>query len=263
MIFSWLKARRRAGWQAEPFPSDWRSLLESRVAQYAALSSEERQQLEKIVQVFLREKNWEGCNGLRLNDEIRVVISALACLLLLGWRHDYFANVLSVLVYPTDYRVPAKHADAGVVLESEDARHGEAWYRGPVVLSWQEIEEDLANPWDGQNLVLHEFAHQLDFLDREANGTPPLATRELAARWQQVMTSEYKQLLQATRRGRPTLIDSYGTTNEAEFFAVVTECFFTTPWPMRQEHPDLYALLRDFYHQDPAQWKVPHHTSNS
>jgi Mlc titration factor MtfA (ptsG expression regulator) len=232
-------------------------MLDERFAQYRALAATEQRRLEQLVQVFLPEKNWEGCNGLQIADDMRVLISAQACLLLLGLQHDYFSHVLSVLVYPHDYRAPTQHAHAGVVMESEDARHGEAWYRGPVIVSWNEIEEDLANPWDGQNLVIHEFAHQLDFLDREANGTPPLASRDLAARWQTIMTSEYRQLLRATRRGRPTLIDSYGATNEAEFFAVVTECFFTAPQPLRHEHPELYDLLRDYYHQDPAHWQLP------
>jgi Mlc titration factor MtfA (ptsG expression regulator) len=257
MLFSWLKKRRRAKLLAQPFPSEWLGVLERRVAPYRAIAEAERLRLRGLVRVFIAEKHWEGCNGLTVTDEMKVVVAGYACTLLLGLEHDYFSHVLSVLIYPTDYIAPARRNQVGAVLESDESRHGEAWYRGPVILSWQEIEDDITHPWDGQNLILHEFAHQLDMLDREVNGTPPLHSRELAERWNRVMTAEFDQLIHDARRGRPTLIDPYGTTNEAEFFAVTTECFFDAPKALREHHPDLYDLLREYYGQNPAEWRLP------
>ena len=257
MIFSWFKQRRRRKLFRSPFPDNWLEILDRQVAPYRQLAPEQQAKLRDCIRVFVAEKNWEGCNGLLITEEMRVTIAGYACLLLLGLKHDYFSHVLSVLIYPTDYRAPVKHNDAGVVMESGDARHGEAWYRGPVILSWQEIQEDTAKPWDGQNLILHEFAHQLDMLDREVNGTPPLHSRDQAARWKQVMTAEFHRLISDARRGRETLIDPYGTTNAAEFFAVTTECFFDAPWDLQAEHSELYHLLCEYYGQDPAQWQRP------
>lgn len=256
MILSWLKRRRRRKLLVQPFPAAWLEILEQRVAPFRAISEVGRLRLRDLVRVFVAEKNWEGCNGLVVTDEMRVVIAGYACLLLLGIEHDYFSHVLSVLIYPTDYVAPAQRTQVGAVLETDEGRHGEAWYRGPVILSWQEIEDDISHPWDGQNLILHEFAHQLDMLDREVNGTPPLHSREQAERWNRVMTAEYHQLIRDARRGRPTLIDPYGTTNEAEFFAVTTECFFDAPVELREQHPELYALLSEYYGQNPAEWAV-------
>jgi Mlc titration factor MtfA (ptsG expression regulator) len=255
MILSWLKRHRRTKWLARPFPDAWLDILDRNVAPYQTLSAADQAKLRGGIQVFVAEKNWEGCNGLVVTDEMRVTIAGYTCLLLLGLEHDYFSHVLSVLIYPTAYRAPSKRNDIGAIIESEDHRHGEAWYHGPVILSWQEIEDDIHHPWDGQNLVLHEFAHQLDMLDREVNGTPPLHSHDQAQRWNTVMTAEFNRLISDARRGRPTLIDPYGTTNEAEFFAVTTECFFDAPRELREEHPELYELLREYYGQDPAEWR--------
>lgn len=254
MICSWWKRRHRRMLLAQPVLPGWLEILEKNVAPYRILPANQQVLMVECMRVFIAEKNWEGCNGLVVTDEMRITIAGYASLLLLGLKHDYFSHVLSVLIYPTDYRAPVKRNDVGVVMESEDHRHGEAWYRGPVILSWQEIREDLSTPWDAQNLILHEFAHQLDMLDRDSNGTPPLQSREQAARWKKVMTSEFKQLVRDARRGRPTLIDPYGTTNAAEFFAVTTECFFDAPWELRAQHSELYDLLSKYYGQDPAQW---------
>jgi Mlc titration factor MtfA (ptsG expression regulator) len=256
MVFQWFHHRRRRKVLAQPCPDEWLTILERNVAPYHKLSVDQQRRLCDIVQIFVAERNWEGCSGLAVTDEMRVTIAGFACLLLLGIEHDYFSHVLSVLVYPTDYRAPTRTNNSGVIMESEDGRHGEAWYRGPVILSWNQIEDDIANPWDGQNLVCHEFAHQLDMLDREVNGTPPLSSRALAQRWQRVMTAEFAQLAADARRGRSTLLDPYGATNEAEFFAVATECFFDAPWQLRDEHRELYDLLGEYYRQDPASWNA-------
>jgi Mlc titration factor MtfA (ptsG expression regulator) len=205
------------------------------------------------LRIFVSEKSWEGCGGLRMTDEIKVTIAAQACLLVLGMEHNYYDRVLSILVYPHGYRATApEDAPPGVIVDTGEARLGEAHYRGPVILSWAEVLQDGRHPRRGKNLVFHEFAHQLDMLDGVIDGTPPLKDAEQARRWHRVMTAEYKRLIEESQEGRATLLDEYGTTNEAEFFAVATECFFDKPVPLSRRHPQLYALLAEYYHQDPA-----------
>jgi Mlc titration factor MtfA (ptsG expression regulator) len=253
MLFSWLRNRRRRGLLAEPFPPDWLAYLEQNVPPYRLLTEAERARLRDDLRVFLAEKNWEGCGDLQVTDEMKVTVSALACLLVLGIEHDYFGRVQSILLYPEGYRA-AEHEAVGdnVVLEGESERLGEAHYRGPVVLSWAELLDDVRHPHRGRNLAFHEFAHQLDMLDGTVDGTPPLPDEGLARRWGHVMTAEYDRLLDEAEQGLTTLLDDYGTRNPGEFFAVATECFFCRPAALRRRHRRLYELLRDYYRQDPA-----------
>jgi Mlc titration factor MtfA (ptsG expression regulator) len=253
MLFSWLTNRRRRQLLAEPFPPAWLEYLQKNVAHYRFLSAAEQARLRDDLRIFVAEKSWEGCGGLTMTDEIKVTIAVQACLLVLGLEHNYYDRVQSILVYPRGYLAPEPHADrAGIVHEGE-GRLGEAHYRGPVILSWAEVLTDGRNPNRGKNLVFHEFAHQLDMLDGVIDGTPPLRDRAQYRKWQQVMTAEYQRLIDDSERGRATLLDEYGTTDEAEFFAVATECFFDLPVQMKRRHPQLYELLRDYYRQDPAQ----------
>jgi Mlc titration factor MtfA (ptsG expression regulator) len=253
MLFSWLRKWRRRKLLAQPFPAEWLRYLQSNVALYALLSEPEQARLRDDLRVFIAEKDWEGCGGLEMTDEIKVTIAALAGLLTLGMEHDYYSRVRSILVYPGGYRVP-DHEVLGdnTVLEGESDRLGEAHYRGPVILSWDEVLHDARHPGAGRNLVFHEFAHQLDMLDGAVDGTPPLRDRDQYRRWHKVMTAEYRRLVTEAEEGRPTLLDEYGTTNQGEFFAVATECFFDQPAAMARLHPRLYALLRDYFRQDPA-----------
>jgi len=252
MILSWLRSRRRRKILATPFKDEWLGILADNVAPYSYLSSDEKAHLRDNVQVFMAEKNWEGCAGLELTDEMKVTIAAHACLMTLGLEGDPFRHLLSILVYPAEYAVPEERQFEGWSITGEAARLGESWYRGPVILSWEEVERDAQNPGEGQNLVWHEFAHQLDMLDRSVNGTPPLADPAQRRIWNEVMTAEYEQLRSDARQGRATLLDPYGASNEGEFFAVSTECFFDCPVLLRSEHPRLYELLREYYRQDPA-----------
>lgn len=252
MIFSWLRTRRRKKILARPFPESWQAYVEQSLHGYNWLSPREQAKLRDDVHLFVVEKNWEGCGGLAVTDEMKVTIAAQACLMTLGLEGDPFRDVLSILVYPAGYAVPVEHSQQGWTIHGESARLGESWYRGPVILSWAEIDEDVRHPGDGNNLVWHEFAHQIDMLDRSINGTPPLASRAERQRWQEVMTAEFEQLKRDARHGRDTLLDTYGTDSEAEFFAVATECFFDCPVPLRHQHRGLYDLLRQYYRQDPA-----------
>jgi len=222
------------------------------VAHYRHLSPGEQARLRDELRVFVAEKNWEGCGGLQVTEEMKVTIAAQACLMTLGLDGEPFRDVLSVLIYPAGYSVPQERWHSGWSIAGESARLGESWYRGPVILSWAEIEDDSRHPGYGNNLIWHEFAHQIDMLDRSTNGTPPLETREARRQWHDVMTSEFEQLKSDARAGRSTVLDTYGAESEAEFFAVATECFFDAPAELRSEHPRLYELLSGYYRQDPA-----------
>lgn len=252
MIFSWLRERKRNRILASPFPAEWETYIERNLPHYPYLSPAEKEKLREEVQVFVAEKNWEGCGGLVVTDEMKVTIAAQACLMALALEGEPFRGVLSILIYPAGYSVPDHRTHEGVSIVGESARLGEAWYRGPVILSWAEIEAETRHPGHGSNLVWHEFAHQVDMLDHSINGTPPLATRAERLRWYEVMTAEYEQLRSDARHRRATLLDKYGADSEAEFFAVASECFFDRPVDLRARHPQLYELLKDYYRQDPA-----------
>lgn len=250
MIFSWLKRRRRAQLLSRPFPDGWLAHLEANVAQYRLLSPAEQEKLRRRVQVFVAEKLWFGCGGLVVDDEMKVTIAAQACLLVLGIEYEYhYDQIRSILVYPDTYLHPPD-SDDGLYGE-ERAIAGEAWHRGPIVLSWKNtgsIADEV-----GGNLVFHEFAHHLDDLDGGMDGTPPLERGQLR-RWERVVDEEYRRLVRASRQGHATLLNQYGASNRAEFFAVATECFFERPSELKRRHPELYVILRDFYRQDPASW---------
>jgi Mlc titration factor MtfA (ptsG expression regulator)/Zn-finger nucleic acid-binding protein len=252
MIFSWLKKRRRRRLLAASFPTDWLAHLQGNVAHYGLLGETERAKLRDDLRVLIAEKTWEGCGGLAVTDEMKVTIAAQACLLLLGVEHDYFSRVQSILVYPAGYRSPEGNVGPGGVVHEGGGRLGEAWYRGPVVLGWEAVRVGGQDHRDGRNVVLHEFAHQLDFLDGWIDGTPPLKSRAQSQKWHEVMTAEYARLVEESERGKPKVLDAYGATDPAEFFAVATECFFEKPVQLLRRHPALYEVLRDYYGQDVA-----------
>jgi hypothetical protein len=189
-----------------------------------------------------------------MTDEIRVTIAAQASILLLNRDEDEYPGLRSVLVYPTAYSVPSQHVDEiGVVHEGYDTHVGEAWERGAVILSWDDVRRDTAETSDGQNVTLHEFAHQLDQQDGAFDGAPLLDTHAHYRSWARILMKEYEALQRAAERGDDSLIDQYGATDPAEFFAVVTEAFFEKPKALQAKHPELYAELRKFYRQDPAE----------
>ncbi len=255
-MFSWLHDHRRRALLDTPFPAAWPDFLRANVGCYALLSRSEQAKLRDDLRLLVAEKYWEGCGGLVMTDEVRVTVAALAALLLLGWEHAEFAGVTSILVYPAGY--VAREQDRlwnswnGVVTESASARLGQATSQGTVILSWDSVLKAGRDPASPHNVVLHEFAHVLDVRDGAFDGAPRLLDDLPAEEWSQVMTEEYHALVRATEQGQPTLLDPYGATNAAEFFAVVTECFFGQPRRMREAHPRLYKLLRHFYRQDAA-----------
>lgn len=241
---------RRARLRAQPLPAEWEDHLKRNVALYNRLPPELQEQLRGHVQVFLDEKLFEGCNGVEITDEVRVTVAGLACLLLLNRETDYYPELRSILVYPAAYVVDSPQRDGAVEVDRPSVRLGESWQTGNVVLSWSDVMHP--DPRDGHNLTLHEFAHQLDQEDGRSDGVPVLALDSQYDTWAEVLAGEYRQLQKLSEKGRKHLLDAYGATNPAEFFAVATETFFTRPIELAEQKPDLYELLRDFYRQDPG-----------
>jgi Mlc titration factor MtfA (ptsG expression regulator) len=251
---SFLKRRRRDKLRSQPFLPEWKRIVRKNIPLYDRLDEPDRKELEGHIQVFLAEKDFEGCGGLVLTDEIKVTIAAQACLLLLHRETDYYKRLVTILVYPSAYTAKGiEPLGGGFVLEGEEGRLGEAWVDGVVVLSWDDVRSGASDIRDGHNVVLHEFAHQLDHEDGVADGAPVLDHRSRYVAWARVLGAEYEQLRQAMQQGHKSVLDHYGATNPAEFFAVATECFFEKPAQLRKKHPELYAELRDYYRQDPEQ----------
>ncbi|MDF5725379.1 MAG: zinc-dependent peptidase [Rhizonema sp. PD37] len=233
----------------------WNAIIENNLAIYTHLSPTERRRLQGHVQVFLAEKQFIGCGGLQVTEEMKLTIGAIACLLLLNERGEYFPKLRSILIYPSTYFVNETVATGDYVVEERRvARLGESWIHDQVILSWEQVKQDTDNWRDGHNVVLHEFAHQLDQEDGKAEGVPILPRKSDYSIWAQVMTEEYQQLCHDVQRGVKTVMDSYGTTNPAEFFAVATETFFEKPQQLRKQHQALYELLQRYYLLDPLQW---------
>jgi len=246
---------RRQRIRRQPFPAEWRQVLRHRVPYFRALPADLQLQLKKRIQVFLADKPFIGCAGLEVTDEMRVTIAAQACLLVLNRRGESFANLRQILVYPGPFAVDRLHADgSGVVEDRRQALAGESWTLGQVVVSWEDALAGAASPDDGRNVVIHEFAHQLDQENGRANGAPPLAGRTRRARWARVLEAEFRALQQGVREDRPTLFSAYGAGDPAEFFAVASEVFFEQHEQVAAAHPELYRVLSDFYRVDPTSW---------
>jgi MtfA peptidase len=243
-------ARRRRAMMARPLPAAWSAVLET-LPLLRRLSPAQRRDLEGRVQVFLAEKEFHGAGGLEVTDAMRVAIAAQASLLLLGRNGAVYPNLREVIVYPGAFIVERLRPEpSGVVQEQRQVLAGESWSRGQVVLSWEAAAAGASDPDDGRNVVLHEFAHQLDQLKGHANGAPAWLTREQRARWAQVMNEEFGRLRSQLAWGEPTLLDPYAATDPAEFFAVATEHFFEQPERMAAELPRLFAELQAFYRLD-------------
>ncbi len=250
-LATWLRTRQ----QAEPFPASWRRILRHRVPLLQRMPADLQLQLKKHIQVFLAEKHFVGCQVQVINDDVRVTIAAQACLLLLNRPTDYFPRLRQVLVYPSGFAVEHEEVDeAGVVHTHRDERAGESWDQGQVILSWDDVRRGAAVPHDGWNVVIHEFAHQLDAEKGRSNGAPELHSARQYKQWSQVMQRHFDVLVAAVDRGEDTFLDPYAASAPAEFFAVLSESFFEQPVGLQKAHPALYAELQAFYKVDPAQW---------
>ena len=236
-------------------PESWCSTIERNVPYYRCLPEPSKRELEQLIYRFLSKKWFEGGGGFEITEEVRVTIAAQACILLLHRDAPLYPKLRTVIVYQDAYRADqTERRAAGVEVRSEQVRHGESWSHGVVVLSWDDVLSGARSPRDGENLVFHEFAHQLDHEDGAANGAPYLPHRSMYSAWAEILGREYQDLISSIARNQPTLLRRYGASNPAEFFAVITEMFFERPGDLRSEHPDLYHQLELFYEQDPASW---------
>ena len=234
---------------AEPFPEEWELWLSEHMAHYRLLTTDERTRLQDDARVMIAEKTWEGCDGLKVTELMKLTVAAQAALLLLGLDHDYFSRVLSIVLFPTAFEMPA---------ESWQERGGFALGRavdyGTVFLSWETVLVESRDPSCGHNLVIHEFAHQLDFLDGYTNGVPALRSRDQTQRWQRVTQGTFQRLRRALQQGDRTFLGSYAATNPAEFFSVASEKFFSQPAQLRQHYPELFDVLAEYYRVEPLRW---------
>lgn len=239
-----------------PFPESFSVILTKSLPVYTRVSAESREQWHRRINQFLYQKKFYGCAGLELNDEIRVTIAAQACLLLLNRKTAVYPKVRSVLVYPSAFVAPRVDVgEAGVVTHQRQGLLGESWNTGRVILAWDHVQHGAKDFSDGHNLVLHEFAHQLDDESGTTNGAPLLSSRSGYLSWASVLSSEFEQLQKDVKYDRKSVMDHYGATNPAEFFAVATEVFFEKPAQMEAEHPELYNTLRGFYQVNPQEWQ--------
>ncbi|QIR13887.1 zinc-dependent peptidase [Shewanella aestuarii] len=240
---------------ATPFPKAWRNILRQRFPYFQAMPTDLQLQLKKHIQVFIDEKTFIGCDNLVITDEIKVTIAAQACLLLLNRKTNYYPQLKQILVYPHAFIVEQQKVDfAGVTSQHRSVLLGESWGDGKVILSWQNTLKNAAEPYNGQNVVIHEFAHQLDQENGPANGAPTLRQIKDYASWSETLGNEFKQLQYCAAQQIPSLFSYYGATNPAEFFAVISETFFEKPHEFSKLHPSLYNELSQYYQLNPIHW---------
>ncbi len=239
----------------EPFPKKWRKTLMNNFPVFRRMPSDLQLQLKMLIKQFIHEKKFIGCAGLEITDEIRVTIAAPACMLLLNRETDVYDGLHYVLVYPDAFLVERESLDhTGLSSTKQTGLLGESWSNGKVILSWADVMIGNKKLSEGRNVALHEFAHQLDHQSGSTNGSPFLGETSRYIRWAAVFSDEFKRLQQAAHRGEQTLIDHYGATDPAEFFAVVTEIFFTKPAEMALQHSTLFSELKKYYKVDPRNW---------
>jgi Mlc titration factor MtfA (ptsG expression regulator) len=237
-----------------PFPKEWKQIVQKNVPLYNRLPDSLKQQLHGLVNVFTAEKNFEGCGGLEITDEIKITIAAQASMLLLNRKAHYFPKLHTILVYPDTYAAKTVSSNGTVIINGQSVRLGESWQNGPVVLAWNSVTGGTRNIADAQNVVLHEFAHQLDQEDGSADGAPILEHRAGYVTWARVLSREYQALQKKKKKHRKSVMSKYGATNPAEFFAVATETFFEKSKQMKKRNPELYDELKNYYKLDPVEW---------
>ena len=251
----WLALRRRRAARLfrQPIPATWRTILRRNVPLYHRVPADLRRSLYGLINIFLDEKRFVGCDGFPVTDEVRVTVAGNAVMLLLGRDNRRFQGFQTILVYPNTYVARETRYDGLIEVQQDSVRSGESWPRGPVVLAWSDIMSQ-AHGWRGRNVVIHEFAHKLDEENDIMDGLPVLRDRSHYADWAKVLGREYASLRRQASEGAASVLDPYGAVSPAEFFAVATEAFFETPEVMKEGLPDLYEQLGRFYKLDPAAW---------
>lgn len=249
----WRRYRREQRFE-EPLEAAHIAILERNVTLYNRLPAELKPTLHGHVQVFLASMEFQGFQGQHIDDEVRLTIAGNACMLLLNRPGQFYENFSSVYVYPSTFFSDQEDFDGMVASVQREHRLGESWMRGPVIFAWDSVRHGTADPRDGHNVVLHEFAHKIDDMDGAVDGAPGLTTADDARRWARAMRDGFEEHVQRVERGLPTVIDPYGATNPAEFFAVLTETFYEEPRDLKEHHPALYSEMERCYGVDPLSW---------
>jgi Mlc titration factor MtfA (ptsG expression regulator) len=183
---------------------------------------------------------------------MQIIIAAHACMLVLEHHGEPYPGLRNILVYPGTFQPRRFSWTPSADTEQEDPLLGESWKHGIVILAWDSAREGASDPADGHNVVLHEFAHQLDGASGNFDGVPRIPDATALSSWTAMLQSDFDRLIRDAEAGTPGVLDHYGATNQAEFFAVATEAFFERPAELQLERPALYEALRIYYRQDPA-----------
>lgn len=251
-MFGFGRGRRRRTLLETPLPDDRRARMHAVAPLTGRLPAALKARHEGIVQVLLAEKRFEGAGGLEVTEDMRLAIAGQAALLQLRAGADYFPGLQSIVVYPEAFTVAHEQPDEyGLVHLEEDELSGESWQSGTVVLAWQDVHHESKHR-DGYNVVLHEFAHQLDDQTGEADGTPVLRDRALAARWQAAFQAAFEEHARRLKRRREVLFDENAAESPAEFFATAVELFFEFPGDLKREYGTVYEALAAWLELDPA-----------
>ncbi|MFH1222969.1 MAG: M90 family metallopeptidase [Pseudomonadota bacterium] len=250
-------AYRRKKIMSLPLNPEWAKILNRNLSIYKVLPPDIKEQLHNLMKVFIAEKNFEGCGGIEMNEEIKVTVSAQACMLLLNRRPSFYPGLSSIIIYPSSFFAKdVEYVSPDHYIKSITPRIGESWKSGMVILAWDHVKNGAMDMDDGHNVVFHEFAHQLDEEDeKKADGVPVLRRPSSYLTWARVFLKEFRKLKKEIFLNKETVIDDYGSKSPAEFFAVVTEAFFEKPVQLKTKHPALYNILRDYYNLDPAVYK--------
>ncbi len=255
-----LRRRSRAERLARSFSEVESTILDRCFPRWRWIPANLQARFSGYTRVLMEEKNYEPCGGLEeVSEEMKLVIAAQAALTILGKSDpDFFPRLHSILVYPGGFRDRGRRR-FGIDDEDRGVLYGESWETGSVILSWDNVLAGGSNDDDGMNVVIHEFAHQIDQYNGVADGVPKLKSREDYLRWGSVMERHYEELKEASKTRDPEpFLDPYGATDPCEFFAVATEAFFEDPLDLYYEHPELYGLLASFYGLDQAGWTTQH-----
>ena len=245
---------RRAKLFRKPLAQDWTRILQDNVPIYARLPETLKPTLHGSINLFLDDKEFIGCAGFEITDRVRLTIAGNACVLLLKQDDHEFHGFSSILVYPDTYVAEETTYDGLVESTHQSVRAGESWHRGPVILSWSDIEEDRLPEYKGHNVILHEFAHKLDEENTLMDGLPILRHPEDYQAWANVLRKEFQELRERVNKHKHTVLDEYASVSPPEFFAVATETFFEKSTEMKDKLPELYEQLSKYYDLDPANW---------
>lgn len=250
LLRSWRETRLLKR-HAIPEPLWQRTLVQYPFLQLS--DAHDRSRLRRLSTLFLGEKEFHGAAGFEISDQVAVAVAAQACLLILHLGLDHYHGFVGIVMHADQVLARREEMDEdGLVHEFDELLAGEAMEGGPVMLCWADVQQAGGDAGPAYNVVMHEFAHVLDMADGQADGVPLLPGSVPRARWVQTMQAEHQTFCQWVEAGRETSIDPYGAEGLDEFFAVAVEAFFVTPQALRAEQPRLYALLVEYFGQDPA-----------